>query len=456
MIKNYVLIFLIIVLPLLASSQCWLKIAPGGIHSLAIKTDGTLWAWGNNENGQLGNETTINSSTPIQIGTASNWKDISAGYKFTLAIKTDGSIWAWGNNVSGQIGIGSNENAILSPAQIGNATDWKMITAGLASSYAIKNDNTLWVWGDNNFGQLGDNTKTNRNIPVQIGTASDWKQVKGGGNHAIAIKTDGTLWAWGNNTYGQLGIGIFSLGTLSPAQTGTATNWKSLSAGSFFNLALKEDGTLWGWGNNNDGQIGDGTFVSKAIPTQAGTSNDWKLIHTGSDHSIAIKTDGTFWAWGNNAAGQLGDNTLINKNTPTQTVPGQDWFATNSGFGSTTMVIKNNNSLWAWGSNVYGQVGNGTFINYSTPVQIECPVITGLTDEPIENEITTYPNPAKDVLTITTNHKILKIEILNINGKFMKHTNNSNKIDISTLEQGYYLLKIYTAKKTLIRKFIKA
>ena len=229
------------------------RFAAGGRHSAAIKTDGSLWLWGANDFGQLGDGTLTNRSGPTQTSSANtNWSRIACGQSHTLAIKTDGTLWAWGRNTSGQLGKG-NYIDLSSPSQVGTNTDFKVIACGWQHSAAINSSNTLFLWGDNSKGQLGDQTTTNKNSPVQtIASGTNWTQVACGELHTVAIKSDGTLWGWGDNTSGQLGLSEgFNLPRSSPVQTiAGGTNWKKVSAGGYHSLATRNDGTLWGWGDN--------------------------------------------------------------------------------------------------------------------------------------------------------------------------------------------------------------
>jgi alpha-tubulin suppressor-like RCC1 family protein len=349
--KRLIIIFLFI-------SQCFFaqQLSSGSSHNAVIKNDGTLWAWGNNSNSQLGDGTNINKNSPIKIGSNYDWKTVYTGYRRTFAIKNNGTLWGWGNNFSGQLGDGTTITK-ATPTQIGIGNDWEKFSTRSSHSLAIKKNGTLWAWGYNGAGQLGDGTTTSKLIPKQIGVSSNWKSISVGSDYSIALKTDGTLWAWGYNLDGQLGDGT-NINKLTPIQIGTANNWAYVATGDNYTLALKTDGTLWGWGNNSSGQIGDGTTINKLIPTKIDNSTNWKIIIGYGNTSLAIKTDNTLWGWGSNPYGILGDGTTNNINIPNQIGTDTDWdIAT---LGSTHLVaMKKNSSLYAWGSNLSGQLGDG-------------------------------------------------------------------------------------------------
>jgi rubredoxin len=274
---------------------------------------GNLWSWGSNAGGQLGDNTLVSKSSPVQtIAWGSNWKQVSCGYSSsgaTAAIKTDGTLWTWGYNVYGELG----DNTLVrksSPIQtVAFGTNWKQVSSFRESMAAIKTDGTLWLWGDNSYGQLGDNTIVRKSSPVQtIAFGTNWSQVDVGWLNTAAIKTDGTLWIWGDNSNGQLGDNTI-VRKSSPVQTiAGGTNWKQVSCSKnrLFTAAIKTDGTLWTWGQNSYGQLGDNTITRRSSPVQtiAGGTN-WKQISVGSTHTAAIKNDGTLWMWGRNDQGQL-------------------------------------------------------------------------------------------------------------------------------------------------------
>jgi alpha-tubulin suppressor-like RCC1 family protein len=385
----------------------WVAVSGGQDHSVALKSDGTLWAWGKN-GGQIGDGTTTERHSPVQIGSDTNWVSVSAGATQTIAIKSDGSLWAWGFNGLGELGDGTTTERD-SPVQIGSDTKWVYVSAGWFATMALKSDGTLWGWGYNGNGQLGDGTTTDRHSPVQIGSDTKWVSVAASFLDTIALKSDGTLWAWGNNGFGEVGDGttierhtpvqigsdtnwvsietgdyrsvaIKSDGTLwawgnlvtSPAQIGSDTTWASVADGSAHTVALKSDGTLWTWGYNANGQLGDGTIIDKTSPVQITTvATGWTSIAAGVYHSVALKSDGTLWAWGNNSNGQLGDGTTTDHHTPEQIGSDTNWVAVAVGSQSYhTVALKADGTLWAWGLNSIGQLGDGTATDQHAPEQI--------------------------------------------------------------------------------------
>ena len=329
-----------------AGGTNWKQVAFGDAHTMAIKTDGTLWAWGIGTSGELGDNTLLSKSSPIQtVAGGTNWRQVSCGSSHTGAIKADGTLWLWGYNASyGALG----DNTIAgksSPVQtIAAGSNWRQVSCGGFTTTAIKTDGTLWAWGFN-AGQLGDNTGVNKSSPVQtVAGGTNWKQVSCGYNYAAATKTDGTLWLWGSNTYGQLGNST-NTGTSSPIQTISAgTNWKQVACGgdilSGHTAAIKTDGTLWVWGHNTYGQLGDTTITHKSSPVQTVTGGtNWKIVSSGGTNTTAIKTDGTLWVWGYNNAGQLGDNTIVSKSSPVQTVTGgTNWKIVSTGGDNTAAI----------------------------------------------------------------------------------------------------------------------
>ncbi|MBU0651397.1 MAG: SUMF1/EgtB/PvdO family nonheme iron enzyme [Proteobacteria bacterium] len=347
------------------------QIATGVWHTVAIKGDGTLWSWGHNGDGQLGDGTqTLYRNIPIQIGTGTNWSAVAAGGRHTMAIKDDGTLWVWGYNGYGQLGDGTQTDK-NTPVQIGTGTNWSAVTAGAFHTVAIKGDGTLWAWGYNDDGQLGNGTQTDRNTPVQIGVDTNWSAVAAGASHTVAIKGDGTLWAWGSNGSGQLGDGT-STDRITPVQIGVDTNWSAVAAAiwSDHTVAIKGDGTLWAWGYYNGYNLGYPIFSTfRYAPVRIGSDTNWSAVKTGTSYTVAIKSNGTLWAWGENDLGQLGDGTLTDRITPVQIGVDTNWSALAAG-SYHTVAIRGNGTLWAWGGNDWGQLGDRTWANKNMPVFI--------------------------------------------------------------------------------------
>jgi alpha-tubulin suppressor-like RCC1 family protein len=222
-----------------AGGTNWKQVSAGYDHCAAIKTDGTLWSWGRGNDSQLGDNTITTKSTPVTtFAGGTNWKQVSAGGSHTAAIKTDGTLWTWGYNNEGQLGINDTTNRNTPVTTFAGGTNWKRVNAGYhPSTTAIKTDGTLWAWGRNNIGQLGTNDTTQRNTPVTtFAGGTNWKQSSNGRGQTAAIKTDGTLWVWGSNAYGGLGVND-TTGRLTPVTTfAGGTNWKQVADGhTYFN-----------------------------------------------------------------------------------------------------------------------------------------------------------------------------------------------------------------------------
>ena len=342
--------------------------------------NGTLWAWGGGitTSGRLGDNTNTNRSSPVQTITGgTNWKQSSCGYRHTAAVKNDGTLWCWGSNTNGILGDNTTV-ARSSPVQtITVGTNWKQVACGYRHTAAVKNDGTLWCWGLNTEGRLGDNTTVTKSSPVQtITVGTNWKQVACGAIHTAAVKNDGTLWCWGSNANGRLGDNT-AVSKSSPVQTiAGGTNWKQVAGGYSHTAAIKTDGTLWLWGRNNRGQLGDNTLTDKSSPVQTITGGtNWKQVACGAEHTAAVKNDGTLWLWGRNTEGRLGDNTITGRSSPVQTIAGgTNWKQVACGghyalAALFTAAIKADGTLWLWGGNAYGQLGNNTITGRSSPVQ---------------------------------------------------------------------------------------
>ena len=346
-------------------------LASRGLHSLFLKSEGSLHAIGWNSNGQLGDGTTTDRNSPVQIA-SSGVTQIAAGTYHSLLLKTDGSLWAMGKNSSGQLGDGTTTDR-NSPVQI-VASGVKQIAAGYYHSLFLKSDGSLWAMGQNSSGQLGDGTTIHRNTPVQV-VASSVTQIAAGGYHNLLLKTDGSLWAMGQNSSGQLGVGT-TIQRNSPIQV-IPSGVTQIAAGTYHTLLLKTDGSLWAMGKNSSSQLGDGTTTNRTSPVQIVTSGVTQIA-TGSDHSLFLKSDGSLRIMGQNDKGQLGDGTTINRNSPVQVLAsGVTQIA--AGYHH-TLFLKNDDSLWAMGRNDKGQLGDGTTTNRTSPVQVVSSGVLRLSD----------------------------------------------------------------------------
>jgi len=310
--------------PIQVGGNTWNAVAAGSNFMAAIATDRSLWTWGGNGSGQLGNGGNTSTNSAGQIASGTTWTSVAAGSDFTVAITSAGTLWTWGDNASGQLGIGTTNPVITSsstPLQVGSANNWASAAAGTAFTVALQSNGTIWTWGANASGQLGNGNNTNTNSPSQIASGTTFTAVAAGSDFAVARGSDGTLWAWGNNSIGQLGIGSTSTTTSNtPLQTGTGTFWTAVAAGSDFVLAIAQDGTMWGWGDNSSGQLGNGTTTSSPSPVQVSRSETWAAVAAGSNFAVAIATDGSLWAWGDNSSGQLGDGGNTTQYAPEEIV----------------------------------------------------------------------------------------------------------------------------------------
>ena len=314
---------------------------PTTSNSASVKSDGTLWTWGTNQFGNLGITAIPGDykSSPVQVGTGTTWYQVSAGNQFMAAVKTDGTLWAWGRNDNGQLGDGTVVDK-SSPVQIGALTNWAQVSAAYTPNVAaVKTDGTLWTWGNGGSGQLGSGNILSRSSPVQVGALTNWYQVFAGNSFVLSVKTDGTLWSWGNNNVGQLGQGNV-IRRSSPVQIGSLTNWSKVSAGASTGIAVKTDGTLWGWGFNSQGTIGDGTIITRSSPVQVGALTNWSKVSCGGYHSGATKIDGTLWVWGYNNRGQLGNDTVVSRSSPVQLGALANWYEVSAGRYHTLAILQ--------------------------------------------------------------------------------------------------------------------
>jgi alpha-tubulin suppressor-like RCC1 family protein len=338
-----------------------------------------LYAWGTNTYGKLGLNNTINQSSPVQVGADTDWLVVRGGQDTSVALRTNGTLWNWGRGSLGALGQNNTINQ-SSPVQVGALTTWYQVDTGDRNVGGLKTDGTLWMWGPNQYGQLGINTQTfqGESSPVQVGSDTDWAFFSMGRFWVGAIKTDGSLYTWGSNTGGMLGQGLTPTGDgnrrSSPTQIGVLTNWASVVGAKTQSVchATKTDGTLWGWGSNDSfGQVGDGTRIDRSTPVQLGALTNWQkpVQDIGQSFSGAIKSAGSLWLWGNNANGQLLQGDTTYRSSPVQVGSLTNW-ATASLGNFSLLALKTDGTLWVGGRGDYGTLGTGNLVELSSPVQL--------------------------------------------------------------------------------------
>jgi len=363
--------------PALAAPAVTHMIAAGGNHTLVLKADGTVWAWGANSGGQLGDGTTTRRSAPVQVLAAAGKpltgvKAIAAGYSHSVALKTDGTVWAWGYNATGQVGDGSTTSRSY-PVRMGSLTGVTQIAAGYQSTLVLRQNGTVWVVGDNRDGLVGDGTFGGQlNSPVQVQGLSGVSVIGAGWWHALALKASGSqVWGWGGNSYGELGSAGAVPRQLTPVRIAGLDGATVLGPGLWQSLTLRPGGVVWTVGANNHGQLGIGSTTNTSTPVRVTGISAVKALVGGQTHSVALKTDGTVWTWGANDKGQLGTGIVGGQRTLPGPVPGLSGVIALDTFFQFTVVLKSDGTVWAWGSNSFGQLGDGTTSDQPSPVQVK-------------------------------------------------------------------------------------
>ncbi len=343
-------------------------VAGGASHTLVVRTtDATAWAWGLNSDGQLGDNTTTQRKTPIQVSGLSSVVAVAAGAKHSLALTSAGVLYAWGDNYYGQIGNGNNTDQKL-PVQV--MTGVAQIAAGDYHTIALKTDGTLHTWGANNEGQLADGGTTNRNTPYQVTGLGLVNAIAGGGNHTLVVlAAGGSMKAWGKNTNGQLGDGSTYARATSPVAVATVIDATNAAGGYAFSFARKFDGTLFAWGHNPNGQLGFGDTMQRPTPTLLTTPTSVAAVTTGGYHTLALLSDGSVTAWGHNSYGSVGDGSGTQRTSPVA-VPGLSSVVAIGAGQYHSVAVTSAGEVWTWGYNSSAQVGDGTTANRLSPVKI--------------------------------------------------------------------------------------
>jgi alpha-tubulin suppressor-like RCC1 family protein len=358
-------------------------VTAGTATSYVLRTDGSVWGFGLNDCYQMASTDPSVGQTPVRIAGIDNVRAVSAGHDFALALRADGTVWGWGNNGRTQLGDGTSANR-STPTRVRDPEDATgvkplgnvaAVSAGFSHALALRSDGTVWAWGYNDHGQIGDGSTASvvRFIPVKVPTLSHVVAVSAGRNHSLALSSGGTVWAWGGNADGQLGIGS-TASSSSPVQVPNLEGVVAVVAGQVSSLALKADGTVWAWGNNAFGQLGNGQQpVGSSTPVQV-TGIDRVVALDSQSHTIlALRADGALWGWGNNQTGQLGTGTpSYSAVSPVRSVALDGLVSISSGHVH-SLVMRADGSVWSWGHNGYGQLGDSTLASHATPFLVPLP-----------------------------------------------------------------------------------
>ncbi len=455
---KHILIIIILTTSNFVKAQCWSDLSAGTAHVLALKSDGSLWSWGENRYGQLGIGNTVDQNKPVQVGLDKDWKSIETGSHHSFAIKNEGSLWAWGYNSSGELGVESMSTYKNKPIQVGLDKDWELVSSGSGATYGIRKDGTLWGWGATSF------ATSNQLKPIQIGSENNWKSVSNSSDHILLLKNNGTLWSIGKNYFGQLGFGNYSNGVDTLSQIGFNDDWEFVLANSGVSYGMVAGGALWVWGRFNYNQ---NSQWNKPVDLFA-NKHYWNNITANAFNFFGVSIDGSLWGCGYNEYGQLANGTRDLIYDPTQIGSEKNWKKVVVGTYGNTFAIKKDGTLWASGLNDIGQLGIGNTNDVVTFTEVSCPISTDNKNiNPNELEISVYPNPVHNLMRIELGHSASEptdISICDLNGKSIytefikKQVDTKNQqmcIDLTSLNSGLYYIMINSNKGIVIKKIIK-
>jgi alpha-tubulin suppressor-like RCC1 family protein len=362
----------------ISSLKRWITLDGRVVRDDSGRLPGYVWSWGSNETGQLGDNSTLSKSSPVSIvGGFSDWCMASAGESHIVAQRHNSSIWSWGCNSSGQLGNNSTADRSSPVSVTGAITSWCQVSAGVCHTMAVSTAGTAWSWGNAVAGKLGDNTTVNKSSPVIVaGNISDWCMLSAGSRHSLGISATGGLWAWGGGGYGALGNNC-TVNASSPVSVVTDfSDWCLISANGTgisrpHSLALRSNGTAWTWGHGQFGRLGDGGVTDRSSPVSVvGNIDIWCQGTTGQAHTTAVTTTGSIWAWGYGRCGRLGDGTTTNRSSPVIVTGGiTSWCSVDAG-AEHTVAVQTDGTAWAWGCNGSGRLGDGTTITKLSPVSV--------------------------------------------------------------------------------------
>ncbi|HEU5388612.1 MAG TPA: hypothetical protein VFV73_22160 [Streptosporangiaceae bacterium] len=293
------------------------QVAAGWFHGLALRSDGTVWAWGINLLGELGDGSTTNRSAPVQVQGLTGVTQVAAGREFSLALRSDGTVWAWGDNQNGQLGRGTISDHEVTPVRVSGLADVTRISAGMDFGLALRSDGTVRAWGDGQLGQLGSGVTADSPVPVTVAGLAQVTGIAAGWDSSVATRTSGisavtSVWTWGGNDFGQLGDGTLARHATPERVTGLPVYIAGIAAGGGFAVVLSPDGSVWGWGTNTSGQLGTSptnTPVTRPVNVIGAGRGIIQLAAGSRGHVLALRSDGAVLGWGSDGFGELGDGT---------------------------------------------------------------------------------------------------------------------------------------------------
>ncbi len=348
------------------SSAVSTAVTAGGQSSCATHNDGTLWCWGRNNFGQLGDGTTTPRPTPAPVGTFVDWKQVSASGSTTCGVRADSTLWCWGLNNFGQVGVAGASRS--TPVQVGTNATWTSVSTSWFHTCATRSNGSLWCWGANRHGELGlGGINRGYTLPHKV-ASNTWASVTAGGFHTCATRTDGTAWCWGQSIFGQLGNANPAIQP-NPVQVGLLTDWKQLSASWAHTCGLSTAGQLRCWGFNSSGQVGDGTLTTQLAPVPVASDRTWTSISTAESSTCAIDAAGGAWCWGANHYGQLGNGQTTTSLVPSPVPSDLPWVSLTAGWWHGCGVRQGGEAV-CWGNNEWGQLGDATLVDAPLPKEV--------------------------------------------------------------------------------------